>query len=152
MVYNKLDQVVMSQDANQRNKSPQEWNFTKCDAFGRTLITGIYTYNNTTADNNLVPDRSKKDWLQNYANNQTVLWEIRDNNIAVTGYTNSSMPQGDFVVNTVNYYDDYDFPDSFGQPGTGQAPKERTKSLLTGTKVKNLGTGAMLLTVNYYDL
>jgi RHS repeat-associated protein len=152
MVYNKLDQVVMSQDANQRNKSPQEWNFTKCDAFGRTLITGIYTYNNTTADNNLVPDRSKKDWLQNYANNQTVLWEIRDNNVAVTGYTNSSMPQGDFVVNTVNYYDDYDFPDSFGQPGTGQAPKERTKSLLTGTKVKNLGTGAMLLTVNYYDL
>ncbi|MBO9675762.1 MAG: RHS repeat-associated core domain-containing protein [Sphingobacteriaceae bacterium] len=153
MVYNKLDQVVMSQDANQRNKSPQEWNFTKYDALGRSLMTGIYTYNNTTADNNLVPDRSKKDWLQNYANNQTVLWETRDNGVVVTGYSNNAMPQGDFVVNTVNYYDDYDFVENiFGQPGTGQAPVARTKSLLTGTKVKNLGTGTMLLTTNYYDL
>ncbi|MCX2491834.1 ParB N-terminal domain-containing protein [Pedobacter sp. PF22-3] len=33
-----------------------------------------------------------------------------------------------------------------------KAPAARTKSLLTGTKVKNLGSGTFLLTTNYYDL
>ncbi|MFC1226726.1 DUF6443 domain-containing protein [Pedobacter sp. BG31] len=153
MVYNKLDQLVLSQDANQRDKSPQEWSFSKYDAMGRIIITGIYTYNNSLADISLVPDRSKKNWLQNYSDSQTILWESRDNNNLVMGYSSNAMPQADFIANTINYYDDYDFAaNTFGLPTGDQAPKERTKSLITGTKVKNLGNGHMLLSVNYYDL
>ena len=159
MVYNKLDQVVMSQDANQRNKTPQEWIYTKYDAFGRTVITGLYVKAGTTADNAIVPQRTVKNALQDELDTQVQqiangdasksLWETRNG----TDYDGKSFPQTGGNVLTVNYYDDYDFiENSFGPPGTGQAPKERTKSLLTGTKVKNLGMGTMLLTVNYYDL
>ncbi|MEH3111711.1 DUF6443 domain-containing protein [Pedobacter terrae] len=149
MVYNKLDQVVMSQDANQRNKSPQEWNFTKYDAFGRVVISGRYTdnlHNGQSGTNFRVA-------FQDIANG-TAAYEKRDGSNMEIGYSNDAIPQGsigDYYV--LNYYDNYDFPgNTFGQPGTGQAPKERAKSLLTGTKVKILGTGSMLLTVNYYDL
>ncbi|MFD2581599.1 DUF6443 domain-containing protein [Pedobacter vanadiisoli] len=149
MVYNKLDQVVMSQDANQRNKSPQEWIFTKYDAFGRIVISGRYIddlHNGQSGTN-------YRGAFQDIANG-TAAYEKPDASNTQIGYSNDAIPQGsigDYYV--LNYYDDYDFVgNTFGQPGVGQAPAARTKSLLTGTKVKNLGTGAMLLTVNYYDL
>ncbi|KIA89495.1 hypothetical protein OC25_25355, partial [Pedobacter kyungheensis] len=144
MVYNKLDQVVMSQDANQRNNS--QWLFTKYDALGRVIITGLYTDGNSRAA------------LQGSVDNQTninqPLWETRNNaDASGIGYTNTTIPTSITAYHTVNYYDDYDFAgNSFGPPSGSQAPAARTKSLLTGTKVKNLGTGAMLLTTNYYDL
>ncbi|MBB6240340.1 RHS repeat-associated protein, partial [Pedobacter sp. AK013] len=149
MVYNKLDQVVMSQDANQRSKSPQEWNFTKYDAFGRVVISGRYI-------DDLHGGQSGTNYRVSFQDiaNGTVAYEKPDASNTQTGYSNDAIPQGsigDYYV--LNYYDDYDFVDNtFGQPGTGQVPAARTKSLLTGTKVKNLSSGAMLLTVNYYDL
>jgi len=158
MVYNKLDQVVLSQDAVQRGKSPQEWNFTKYDAFGRVVATGLYAQAGTTIDNGSVPQRGAKDALQTGLDNQAQLiangdvsislWETRNG----TDYDSKSFPQSGGDLLTVNYYDDYGFADSFGPPSGEQAPAARTKGLLTGTKVKNLGTGTMLLTVNYYDL
>jgi len=159
MVYNKLDQVVLSQDAVQRGKSPQEWHFTKYDAFDRVVATGLYAQAGTTADNGAVPQRGAKDALQTGLDNQAQqiaggdvsisLWETRSG----ADYDSKSFPQSGGDVLTVNYYDDYDFMDnSFGSPSGEQAPAPRTKSLLTGMKVKNLGTGTMLLTVNYYDL
>jgi RHS repeat-associated protein len=149
MVYNKLDQVVMSQDAIQRSKSPQEWNFTKYDAFGRVVITGRYLDDQHNGEANT----NYQSYFQGLANG-TAAYEKRDAANTQTGYSNDAIPQGsigDYYV--INYYDDYDFPvNSFGQPTGAQAPKERTKSQLTGSKVKNLGTGTILLTVNYYDL
>jgi len=149
MVYNKLDQVVMSQDANQRNKSPQEWNFTKYDAFGRIVISGRYIddlHNGQSGTN-------YRGAFQDIANG-TAAYEKPDASNTQIGYSNDAIPQGsigDYYI--LNYYDDYDFVgNTFGQPSAGQAPAARTKSLLTGTKVKNLGTGTMLLTLNYYDL
>jgi len=149
MVYNKLDQVVLSQDANQRNKSPQEWNFTKYDAFGRVVISGRYIddlHNGQSVTNY----RSAFQGIADVAG----AYEKRDASNTQTGYSNDAIPQGsigDYYV--LNYYDNYDFTgNSFGPPTGSQAPAARTKSLLTGTKVKNLGSGTMLLTVNYYDL
>ena len=149
MVYNKLDQVVMSQDAVQRGKSPQEWNFVKYDAFGRVVINGRYIddlHNGQSGTNYRVSYQDIAD--------VTAAYEKRDAANTQTGYSNDAIPQGgigDYYV--LNYYDDYDFPgNSFGLPTGSQAPAAHTKSLLTGSKVKNLGSGAMLLTVNYYDL
>ena len=41
LVYNKMDQVVLSQDSVQRNSGL--WSFTKYDALGRDIMSGIYT-------------------------------------------------------------------------------------------------------------
>ncbi len=144
MVYNKLDQVTHTQDANQR--ATNQWSWIKYDAFGRVVLTGV--------ENNQNIGRTG---MQEYNDGIAPQWEERSTATA-EGYTRNTHPSAgednaNIIFHTINYYDDYDFPvNSFGPPTGTQAPKERTKSLLTGAKVKNLGTGAMLLTVNYYDL
>lgn len=143
-VYNKLDQVTHSQDANQRTTN--QWSWIKYDVFGRVLLTGV--------ENNQNIGRAG---MQDYNDGIAAQWEERTTSNS-EGYTRNTHPSvgeenTNIIFHTINYYDDYDFPgNSFGQPSGSQAPKERTKNLLTGTKVKNLGTGSMLLTVHYYDL
>ncbi|TKC04134.1 RHS repeat-associated core domain-containing protein, partial [Pedobacter polaris] len=142
MVYNKLDQLVLSQDANQRLVN--QWAFTKYDAMGRVVITGLYVNAGTGAA------------VQALVDAHVALWEDRDNLATTygTGYTNVAFPLVIAHFHSVSYYDDYDFfANTFGQPnGTTQVTAERTRGLLTGTRVNVLGTGTMLLSVNYYDL
>ncbi len=143
MVYNKLDQVVLTQDALQR--SAGQWLFTKYDALGRIVITGVHNNTAGIAAMQLAVD------------GHAVLWEERDNtnsNTLGTGYTNVAFPINNIDnYHGFSYYDDYDFHNNtFGQPnGTTQVPALRTRGLPTGTRIKVLGTGTMLLTVNYYD-
>ncbi len=143
MVYNKLDQVVLTQDALQR--SAGQWLFTKYDALGRIVITGVH---NNAADIAA---------MQLAVDGHGVLWEERDNansNTLGTGYSNLAFPVNNIgYYHGFSYYDDYDFyNNTFGQPnGTTQVSSARTKGLPTGTRIKVLGTGTMLLTVNYYD-
>lgn len=143
LIYNKLDQIILTQDANQRNAG--QWLFTKYDAFERVVLTGLY-------NNNI--SRSS---LQSKADSSETLWEQRDNldnNGTATGYSNSAFPVsniGEYL--SINYYDDYNFySNAFGQPNGGtQVSSERTKGLSTGSRIKILGSGVMPLTVNYYD-
>ena len=143
MVYNKLDQVIFTQDAKQKNAG--QWLFTKYDAFGRAVVTGLCT------------DASTRAALQATADGQTVLWEQRDNsnnNGLLTGYTNTAIPTANInAYHTISYYDDYNFyGNTFGQPnGVTQVSSANTKGLVTGTKINILGTSTMLLSVNYYD-
>ncbi len=146
MVYNKLDQVVLTQDANQRLKSPQQWLYTKYDALGRVLITGMYAdvLHTNQGTNNY------RQQFQNLANNYTALWENRYDN-TTTGYTDSCLPQGSTNYLTINYYDNYTFPGNiFGVP-TIAFQSDNTFGLLTGTKTTILGSTSMLLAVNFYD-
>ena len=136
LVYNKLDQVVLTQDANQR--STGKWLFSKYDAFGRVVITGLHTNGNARPAIQASLD----------ADNITPLWETREG----PDYTGVSFPQIGTDWLTVNYYGSYDFGGNiFGLPVSPQVGQARTKSLLTGTKVRTLGTNDFLLTVNYYD-
>jgi len=153
MVYNKLDQVVMSQDANQRNKTPQEWTFTKYDALGRPVITGVYPHPGSTADASVSgPGLASLQYLQNYSNTQGTLWETRDPGNTATGYSNQATPQGTASAYlSVNYYDDYaiaGFPAAYTPPANVSA---QTKSLPTASKTNVLGTADMLWSVSYYD-
>ncbi|WP_348619721.1 DUF6443 domain-containing protein [Pedobacter lusitanus] len=137
MVYNTLDQVILTRDANQ---GAGQWLFTKYDAFGRVVSSGIYSGEN---------DRTT---LQGVVNAQTVLWEKRV--AGGIGYDNLSFPQVSSIssYHVINYYDDYSFPENtFGEPSGSQMKGDRVKSLLTGTKVTTLGTANMLLSVHYYD-
>ncbi|MGJ1361960.1 DUF6443 domain-containing protein [Sphingobacterium spiritivorum] len=140
LVYNNNDQVVLSRDANRR--AAGEWLFSKYDAFGRVIMTGIYTSTESAAALT----------AQINSNGQTAgrLWE----NPTTTdqGYTNAVFPTNIAYYHTIHYYDRYDFPEnSFGAPTGNQASGARVKTLLTGTKTTTLGTGTMLLTTHYYD-
>ncbi|MGJ1447708.1 DUF6443 domain-containing protein [Sphingobacterium spiritivorum] len=140
LVYNNNDQIVLSRDANRR--AAGEWLFSKYDAFGRVIMTGIYTSTESAAALT----------AQINSNGQTAgrLWE----NPTTTdqGYTNAVFPTNIAYYHTIHYYDRYDFPEnSFGAPTGNQASGARVKTLLTGTKTTTLGTGTMLLTTHYYD-
>ncbi|TCD05850.1 RHS repeat-associated core domain-containing protein [Pedobacter frigidisoli] len=145
LVYNGIDQIVMTQDAVQRGKSPQEWLFTKYDALGRVVMTGRYVddLHGSLANNNYRGD------FQGIANGTT---SFETKNIADlnTGYTNNAIPQGSIgEYLTINYYDDYSAP---GMPFNYAANySDRTRGLLTAGKVRVLGTSDWLWTVSYYD-
>ncbi|SDT67421.1 RHS repeat-associated core domain-containing protein [Mucilaginibacter mallensis] len=159
IVYNNLDQVVMTQDAVQRGKPVQQWTFTKYDALGRIIITGIYTYAGSSADNNITaPSITElQSLISTYANTALPLWEGR---LAGTTslYDGSSYPTGQsYPFLKINYYDDYSFT---GQPtGFNTAPAGAgvlTKGSLTGSKIMVLntigaGTPDMLWSEIYYD-
>jgi hypothetical protein len=137
MVYNKLDQLVLSQDGKQRAKAQKEWLFNKYDAIGRIIKTGIYASNDSRPD------------LQDTINNAASLWETRD-----TGdYPNTAFPTTGTTPLTINYYDDYTYPGALGQPitGGGEADAPGTKTLLTGTKVYSADGTVPLVSSNYYD-
>ncbi len=150
IVYNKLDQPIMTQDPNQKVKG--EWLFTKYDAFGRVAYTGKIT----------IPNKTREE-IQAEATGYTgELWVQRSNAVMIGDvtiyYNDGGYPKAlNAEVLTINYYDDYDFLASegtfFNNPITvyGEPITDRTKSLPTGTKVKTLDTSYWTTTVSYYD-
>ncbi|MBB6273364.1 RHS repeat-associated protein [Pedobacter cryoconitis] len=158
IVYNVLDQVVATQDANQRLK--KQWMITKYDALGRVILTGTWTNNNTA----ILPQE-----LKALVNAQSINWETRDN-IKAFGYTqNNAYPTTLDNVLTVNFYDDYNLP--WGNPfpylansnisvpeSMPAAQSTMTKGLLTTSLTailnginNNVNPSNMLGTLYYYD-
>ena len=137
MIYNKLDQVVFTADAVQR--AALQRSFIKYDGLGHVIMTGIEKGHDQT-----------RAFIQNIVDTQPILWEGRDN-AGFQGYTNVSNPMNhpQFDVDRVNYYDDYTAP---GIPNNQSASySNKTRGLLTASKVAVIGTTIFLWTVNYYD-
>ncbi|MDR2271350.1 MAG: RHS repeat-associated core domain-containing protein [Sphingobacterium sp.] len=142
LVYNKNDQVVLTQDANQRVR--KEWTYIRYDAFGRITSTGLYTntVKLTRADVSALVDAGTGP-----------LWETRSGadypvpstTFPITGTGITIMPR------IVNYYDDYAFTGAITLPVSGITRSVKTKSLQTGTKVYRTDATQPLLTVMYYD-
>jgi len=123
IVYNKNDQPILTQDANQRPK--KEWLFTKYDAFGRVVYTGLF-YHSTPG----------REFWQNFSENYDQFESRINPGVERRGvlmyYTLNAFP-GDFSkINTINYYDNYTF-DLAGitAPTTvyGEPISNQTKSL-----------------------
>ncbi|MEM7369505.1 MAG: DUF6443 domain-containing protein [Bacteroidota bacterium] len=157
-VYNQLDEIVLTQDGNQRLKSPKEWTFTKYDMLGRSIQTGIFS-------DVLNRDRSS---LQSYVTAQTTLHERRDgsNFSSWHGYTNFAFPSSWIDLHTITYYDDYDFDrNGVADPAYDyvadathfptQVPSVHTRGMLTAVKVRVLeGDSDMrdwMMTVTHYN-
>jgi RHS repeat-associated protein len=140
IVYDKLDRVratgpVLSPFT---NLSGNGWLITKYDAFNRPILTawmpGIVsesTRKSTQDDLNLVSEIS-----DSKTNNNTIL-----NGIAYS-YTNFSYPISNYHVLTVNYYDDYNYPNSPTNFDTvfGQDVRTNVKGLPTGSWIRVLET------------
>ncbi|WP_109300057.1 DUF6443 domain-containing protein [Aquimarina sp. AU474] len=147
IVYNKLDQPVMTQDANL--KAQGKWLFTKYDAIGRVTYTGM------------IANSSGRVAMQGSADNTTVYkqYETKQSSAATIAgttiyYSNDAIPQGIAEIHTINYYDDY----VFDRPGIsappivlGQNVDVNAKSLSTGSKIRVLGTNNWITTGTFYD-
>jgi RHS repeat-associated protein len=147
MVYNKLDQVVASQDAIQRAKAPQEWLVSKYDAFGRVVLSGIYAHPSSVANT------SYRKVLQDTVNARAKQYELKTT--AGNGYNNQSWPSSGITVTlALNYYDEYTVP---GLPTSPDSPYNlggsysNAKSLPTVSKINVLGSANMLWQVSYFD-
>ncbi|MFD2744728.1 MULTISPECIES: DUF6443 domain-containing protein [Sphingobacterium] len=141
IVYNKLDQVVAVQDANQRGRN--EWTINKYDAHGRPILQGLWINTSTL------------DQVRNAANTQTAgnLWEARSTTTA-NGYTNRAWPTTALgTVLSTNYYDSYgSIPGLPHNESTSYTTKRI--GLLVASKVAVIGNNSPLIhlwTVNYYD-
>src|ERR1035437_5204956 len=106
MVYNDMDQVILSQDANQKAGTSiiaaDTWIFTKYDAFGRVVMTGTVNIADTRANIQAIVD--------NEPGNNNPLWESRDNSrTGVLYYSCKAYPRANTGTNytplTANYYD-----------------------------------------------
>ncbi|WP_411032372.1 DUF6443 domain-containing protein [Spongiimicrobium sp. 3-5] len=148
IVYNTLDQPIMTQDANQRLIN--EWLFTKYDQFGRVAYTGKAI------------DTSTRETIQGIVNDLTTpLWVVQgsEDNYGGTDifYNNGAYPIDSLTeVLTINYYDNYNSArsgtatsvTSFGITSTSDV-----QGLATENKVKvlDVSTAHWITSVNYYD-
>ncbi|MBQ4820848.1 DUF6443 domain-containing protein [Aquimarina sp. MMG016] len=148
IIYNKLDQPVMTQDSVQRSKSPvKELLVTKYDAFGRVAYTGLVKNNSTRTQLQASADTG--------AYTQYVTKEKDPSMIGGTTiyYSNDAIPTGINDIYTINYYDNYTFDHNVTNPGTvlGQTVTDNVQGLVTGSKVRVLETSDWITTVTYYD-
>ncbi len=151
IVYNKLDQPVMAQNANQRVK--KEWLFTKYDALGRVAFTGLHIH----------PSVISRTAMQGYADNRTDQWVSKTTTInTISGtqlyYTNDALPTGVSEIYTISYYDDYEVPNiiSLNPSNTsisweGMIATSNVQGLPTVSQVKVLETDQWITTTTYYD-
>ncbi|MHC1705786.1 MAG: DUF6443 domain-containing protein [Tenuifilaceae bacterium] len=163
-VYDNRDRLVLTQDGNLRTNTDltarKQWLFTKYDAFNRPVITGVYTHSTSLSQSNM------QAYVSSIYNSPRVYFVTR-NNIGEIGYSDESFPiAGDGITEylTVTYYDSYGFPgalgfyDANGMNISGYGDSEgdsryfdRIKGLVTGSRVKVLGSTIWLTTTNYFD-
>ncbi len=99
LVYNKRDQLVLSQDGNMREND--EWLFTKYDVFNRPVMTGIF-----------VSQASLTQYgMQVFVDTDTDYYETF-NGTGDNGYSNNAFPDITTTgcqIHTLIWYDNYDF-------------------------------------------
>ena len=142
LVYNKNDQVVLTQDSVQCTR--KEWKYNRYDAFGRITSTGLYT--NTTKI-------TLKDMQGLVDANTGPLWETRTGADYPTPATTFPVAGTGVAIkpHVVNYYDDYGFSGATTLPESGVTRGTKIWSLPTGSKVYKVDGTTPLLTVLYYD-
>ena len=150
IVYNDLDQPIMTQDAILRTED--KWLFTKYDVFGRVAYTGVMI------DGDGFPRHLVADEFEGTSMYETKKANDQDIINTVIYYTDNSTPkisdgdQGTQIL-TINYYDNYtfDLAGGFSQPAYNVLPISNPKGLATGSKVRVLGTNDWITSVSYYD-
>ncbi|SEH39988.1 DUF6443 domain-containing protein [Chryseobacterium culicis] len=151
MVYDGVDKLILSQDANQR--ASFSWTIYKYDIFGRPIYTGIVMSNNTRIG------------MQNQIIGGAIL-EGRDNTpLTANGmpYYYTNMHWGLDTLLSVTYYDSYPqqygfnppFPSNIlGEPVLTENPTadgKSTKGLPVLSLVKNIEDDSWTKTYTYYD-
>ncbi|MDB9380916.1 DUF6443 domain-containing protein [Nodularia spumigena CS-584] len=155
IIYDKLDRPIITHNAKMNSNV---WAFTKYDVLGRVAYTGLWT--------DTRPNPLDRIGVQGEVNNNTLLYESRSsvavipNQGADINYTSDVFPTQNLSVNTVNYYDDYNFshpgvtlPDTntFSDALATPADERNLKGLPTGSLVRALTTNSWTYLMTGYD-
>lgn len=142
IVYNSQDMPVATGPAynpwGANNETDTGWLITKYDALNRVIYTGWYTGYEVNA--------SKRQKYQVDQNNLTSPYEVVfDNNTIdniTINYTNNVLPTTSFKILTINYYDDYSYPDApsvpTSLPNSDFSVASSVKGLPTGSWIRVL--------------
>lgn len=139
IVYDRLDRPVATGPAFSpfKDETAEGWLITKYDAFGRPIYTG---WSSQSAN---APTRKA---LQDNQNTAAVLFETKLISGTIdkipVNYSNLIEPTN-FSLLTVNYYDDYDYPNAPSIPTTieDQLVLANAKGLATGNWMRTVTTG-----------
>jgi RHS repeat-associated protein len=154
-VYDRLDRVIMSQDANMG--ASKMWMFSKYDRLGRVIYTGTYTGTFNYGSEGRQAEQSS-------VNANTVLYESETtggfNATGVTAYyTNAVYPVSFTKILSINYYDAY-------PQGSPARPTQvlgqntisnntdasfNTKNLPTASYIKNIEDDNWTKSYSWYD-
>ncbi|WP_323028415.1 polymorphic toxin type 23 domain-containing protein [Gelidibacter japonicus] len=153
MVYDQLDRPILTQDKNLSNSG--KWLFTKYDAYGRAIYSGLFSSTLNRASLQSAVDAyitSNTTNLSNIESRTPSTSSIGGVNI---NYSNNAYPTTGLEVLTVNYYDDYTYTDG-DRPTTpttvlGQTVTTRTKGMPTGSWTKTLGGSSWSKSYTYYN-
>jgi RHS repeat-associated protein len=144
-IFDKNDFTVMRFD--EKEKAENYVRFTKFDALGRMIVSGIKTISSTT---------TRSDIQTAFDGMTTETFE--ETGTALLGYTNRSFPAAyviaDADVKEVLYYDDYSFNSDANynfQSANAFHTQGLTKGLITGMLIRNVETNDWYKFVNYVD-
>ncbi len=154
IIYDKLDRVVLTQDAVQRPNN--KWSFIKYDALSRPVLSGETTV--TTAYALLrtsvaaqAGNESKDAVTNDYSLNGGLPTVLAAEVFTKTFYDNYALPSQADTTGVRRYIKEI----SLAGIGTGSPDRKdintRVNGQVTATLVRNLDTNAWLETVTYYD-
>ena len=147
VIYNMLDQPIMTQDANLRANN--NWLFTRYDAFGRMAFTGKVTGGTRTTEQDNATGTSVN-WTEQTSSATTV-----DGTPLYYGTSGYPLLGSVTELHTVNYYDGYDATrDGISLPSgqvLGQDLATNVNGLPTSGRVRVLGTTDWTTTLTGYD-
>jgi RHS repeat-associated protein len=156
VAYDRWDRPVVTQDANQKAKNPQEFSYVKYDAQNRPVETGTFKAVSRTLTMAIVRTELTNSALGARFETRTL------GTLPNRDFTNNlSYPKAD-ATNTLtslikNYYDDYKYTDLAGlsfAPGLGYTTASASSTPIgatTGIKLNVLGTSTWTTSANYYD-
>ncbi|TAE38111.1 MAG: DUF4237 domain-containing protein [Runella slithyformis] len=139
VVYNYLNQAVLSQDSRQRAQN--QWLWSKQDGNGRTIQSGTWS---STAN---------RQTLQSYFDNYTgVLYETQNAPVGTGGFPPQIALQA-ADLQAQYFYDDYSWVNdaNFDFQLYQTSRYANATGLATGSRVRRLDTGEWLMSVAYYD-
>ncbi len=145
LVYDKRDRLTMSQDGNQRIAT--QWVVTKYDELNRPIKSGIIISAATRATHQT---SANADINYPTLNSSDVLTETYyDDYSWVPGAVNGISGSVDQTyINSTNFITTYNTGPDYAQPLT---VNNLTTGMVTGVKIKIIGTTTYLYTVTFYD-
>jgi RHS repeat-associated protein len=152
VVYNAMDQAIMSQNPNQKNLGI--WIVTKYDALGRVVMTGVLNSSSTRSTLQSSVDASGSSLSEVFTNAST------NYGYSHVSYPDISTGAGNKIL-TVNYYDSYDVisntsvnpgPSVFTVPSAAVDSLDKNpRGMPVASLVNVLGTTNYIFSVTHFD-